>query len=545
MHSSRYRIGLVVDGLEVPEWVHGLVDWARDHPSIELSALIVHAPRRRGGMFERLFRLESRLLSRSRAYRRYARLYPIGGRGGIEFHARAGARAGDGFELDPADLSALESLQLDALVACSGEMPGEAVLKAAKDGLVSIRVGSAHEASAGEAGFLEVLEGRPETGFMIEKRQAGKRPPELLFNGSVATGLFFGSSLVALYARAFPYLQLSLERLAAGVAPKVEPGPEAASKPLGVADLLAYGRRTAGRSLGKAVRRFSGREFNWQVAFIRQPWSSRRWSEGKVIPNPPGAFLADPFTIKVDGVHYLFVEEYSFSTRKGVISAFRLEGEEFRRIGVVLEEPYHLSFPFVFRHEGEIYMVPESGSDRSVKIYRSTSFPTGWSEAKVLLHDVPAVDTTLFRQGPLWWMLTTIQGKGPGLNNAELHAFHAHDPFGEWTPHARNPVVMDARKGRNGGFLRDEYGNPCRVAQVPGFTFYGAGSTVYRIDEISPDTYRESPVEEVRPTFFPNLDGTHHVHSADGLTVYDFMRVERPRATGGGEHRENRSERAA
>ena len=115
-----------------------------------------------------------------------------------------------------------------------------------------------------------------------------------------------------------------------------------------------------------------------------------------------------------------------------------------------------------------------------------------------------------------WWMVTTIQGEGPGLNNAELHAFHADGPLGDWTPHKLNPIVMDARKGRNGGFVRDAAGRPCRVAQVPGFTFYGAASAVYRIDELTPETYRESLVREVRPTFFAGLDGTHHVHSANG-----------------------------
>ncbi len=125
-------------------------------------------------------------------------------------------------------------------------------------------------------------------------------------------------------------------------------------------------------------------------------------------------------------------------------------------------------------------------------------------------------------------MLTTIQGQGPALNNAELHAYYADDPLGDWRPHAQNPIVMDAGKGRNGGFVRDKGGRPCRVAQRPGFTFYGAGSAVYRIDELTPDTYRETLLKEVRPSFFPKLDGTHHVHCAGGLTVFDFMRVERP-----------------
>lgn len=527
MPTSRYRIALIVDALEVQEWVRHLVDWAAAHSSIELAALIIHSPRARRRLWERLLAFETRLLSPSQPYRCYTRLHSIAGRAPVQLHGRPCNKNGCAFTLDAADLSALEAIKVDALVRCGRAVPTAAVMRSAKDGLLALCVGGRATSSA-EAGFLEVLEGRPDTPFAIERFQGDDRKSEILFAGSVATGLFFGSSVISVYARAFPYLQLTLERLAAGSVPAIAPQDDLVVRRAGLGDLFAYGGRSASRSLTKAARRLSGKEFNWQVGFVRQPWSNHEWSKGKVIPNPQGAFLADPFTIRVDGVHYIFVEEYSFARRKGVISAYRLEGNEPRRLGVVLEEAHHLSFPFLFRVEGEIFMVPESGEDRSVKIYRSANFPHGWVEAGVLLKDVPAVDTILFRHGSLWWMLTTIQGKGPGLNNAELYAFHAADPLGNWTAHRKNPVVMDARRGRNGGFLRDEYGNPCRVAQVPGFTFYGAGSAIYRIDEITPDTYRESPIEQVRPTFFPKLDGTHHIHSADGLTVYDFMRVERP-----------------
>ncbi len=161
--------------------------------------------------------------------------------------------------------------------------------------------------------------------------------------------------------------------------------------------MLTYAVRTAYRSAGKVLRRARRREFNWQVAFARQTWSECRFDQANIISNPPNAFLADPFTITVDGIDYLFVEEFPFDTRKGVIAAYRLERDTAERIGVVLEQPYHLSFPFLFQHKGEVYMVPEGGGGRSVKLYRSTSFPTGWSEVKTLLADVPAVDTIALR----------------------------------------------------------------------------------------------------------------------------------------------------
>ena len=499
MPQPKYRIALLVDALDVPPWVRDLADWAIAHPAIELSALIV-APARSDAL-GKLLKLEQRFLCRRREYRGYTAVHSLADRAPV-----FGANEIDG-------------LELDAIVRCGRAGPTDAMLAASRDGVLSVAADM----------FGEVLDGRADTPFTIERLVKGGKS-EALFSGSVATALLYSWNFIALQARAFPYLRRVIEGLAAGNA-QAAAAPATARNGFGRIDLVAYVLKSAHRSMGKALRRLLRKEFNWQVAFARQRWSGCSFGEATVVPNPPNAFLADPFTITVAGTTYLFVEEFPFDTRKGVISAYRLIGTRAQRIGVVLEEPWHLSFPFVFEHGGEVYMVPEGGGGRSVKLYKAASFPSGWTEVKTLLADVPAVDTTIFQHDSRWWMLTSIQGEGPGLNNAELHAFYADDPLGEWTPHAQNPVVMDATKGRNGGFVRDSEGRPHRVSQTPGFTFYGAGSAVHRIDELTPELYRETPVKEVRPTFFPKLDGTHHVHDVSGLAVFDFMRVQRP---GGG-----------
>ncbi|HEY7006285.1 MAG TPA: hypothetical protein VH392_07335 [Sphingomicrobium sp.] len=523
MPARKYRIGLIVDDLQVPKWVYDLAEWARNDAAMELAAIVVVPPKGRAWS-NSLLKLENRLLSAKAEYRPYAAPKSIAGYAPTEILLA-------GFEVDPDELRQVEELELDVLVRCGRAMPKGAILNVPADGIISVRT----TAEGGTSAFAEVVEGRPDTPFTIERLHEEREPREVLFEGSVATALFYVWNLVVLYSRAYRYLRLVLERLSSGNAHRIDTE-DSSGKPARVTDVLAYGIRTARRSLGKGLRVRSGAEFNWQVAVARQAWSDCRFETGSIIPNPPGAFLADPFTINVDGIDYLFVEEFGFDNRKGVISAYRIGEHEAERIGVVLEEPYHLSFPFVFRHGGDIYMVPESTSDRSIRLYKSTAFPGGWSEVKVLMSDVPAVDTVIFEHDSLWWMLTTIQGAGPGLNHAELCAFYASDPLGDWTPHKQNPVVMNALKGRNGGFVRDSDGTPCRVAQVPGFTFYGAASEVYRIEELTPETYRERLVRRVQPDFFPNLDGTHHISSADGLTVYDFMRVERPLARKGGKN---------
>jgi hypothetical protein len=534
-HTSvrNYRIGLLVDDVKAPRWVSDLADWANSHGSIELDCIIVCPPR---GVtpVEALFAVENSILSRRGEYSEHAALHSLTGRAPIKFLRLAERDRKGRLVIDANGVREVEDLHLDALVCCSRSTPAGAILDASRDGIISI-LASIDLGASGAAGFTDVLEGNADTHFTIERLCKPGASREIFFSGSIATALLYTWNRVGLHARALPYLRATLERLASGdrsrtVAESAEPNTP------GLADVGRYVLRTLRRCTAKAMRRLSGSEFNWQVAIATEAWWNCRFDHGKIIPNPSGAFLADPFTITFGGVTYLFVEEFPFETRKGVITAYRIEDGEARRIGVALEEPYHLSFPFLFRHEGEVYMVPEGGADRSIKLYKSSSFPAEWSEVKVLMSDVSAVDTILFRDSSLWWMLTTIKGEGPGLNNAELHAFYASDLFGDWLPHQQNPVVMDARKGRNGGFCRDQTGAPCRVAQSPGFTFYGAGSAIYRIDELTPQTYRETLVSEIKPDFLAGLDGTHHLHSEQGVTVYDFMRVGRPGETSQARH---------
>ena len=356
MPQPKYRIGLLVDGLEAPKWVRDLADWARAHPGIELATLIVCAPPRSTPL-DKLLQLETKFLCRGNEYRSYAALSPI-----WDCAAQT---------IDGGDVNQVARLKLDAIVRCGRAIPNSALLDAAKDGIISIVAGARGD------GFAEVIGGRPETPFSIVRLRRPRERPDVLFRGSIATALLYSWNVIAIQARAFQYLRLTLERLAWGNVEAVADMP-ATTCPSKASDMLTYAVRTAYRSAGKILRRALRREFNWQVAFARQTWSECRFDQANIISNPPNAFLADPFTITVDGIDYLFVEEFPFDTRKGVIAAYRLERDTAERIGVVLEQPYHLSFPFLFQHKGEVYMVPEGGGGRSVKLYRArASRPAG------------------------------------------------------------------------------------------------------------------------------------------------------------------------
>ena len=133
-----------------------------------------------------------------------------------------------------------------------------------------------------------------------------------------------------------------------------------------------------------------------------------------VIPAPDGHFYADPFVWACDGQNFLFFEDYPYREGKGVISVLEINERgpigEARR---VLERPYHLSYPFIFEHEGSIYMIPETFDAHRIELYRASHFPDRSELAAVLKENVNAVDTTLWVQNGVFYFFTNIAEKAP------------------------------------------------------------------------------------------------------------------------------------
>ena len=64
------------------------------------------------------------------------------------------------------------------------------------------------------------------------------------------------------------------------------------------------------------------------------------------------------------------------------ISVIKVDGDNYDFLGVVLEEDFHLSFPFVFKDGDDIYMVPESSKNSDIRLYKSVDFPLKWKFEK-------------------------------------------------------------------------------------------------------------------------------------------------------------------
>jgi hypothetical protein len=187
-----------------------------------------------------------------------------------------------------------------------------------------------------------------------------------------------------------------------------------------------------------------------------------------------------------------------------------------------LSEDFHLSFPYVFRHDGVLYMCPETSAIREIRLYRCIDFPLRWVHCATLMQDVSAADTVMFEKDGRWWMLTNIDSSGLGDHSSELHVFCADSPLSsEWRPCASAPVIDSPLCARNGGLIADESGI-FRVAQKQGFNVYGEAASVRRVVHLAEDGY----VEALELDIDLHIDGQnrdcHHLASNSRITVFDY-----------------------
>jgi len=229
-----------------------------------------------------------------------------------------------------------------------------------------------------------------------------------------------------------------------------------------------------------------------------------------------------------NGPRYLFFEDFRYKDDKAVISCAELgQAGELGPSTTVLERDYHLSYPFVFAHQGQIYMLPESSQHRTLELYRAVAFPYRWVLHSVVMEGLRITDATLFQHDGRFWLFATIGAEGAS-DWDDLHLFSSCSPLHGWIPHPLNPVVSDVRRARPAGRLFHDRGDIIRPSQDSA-TMYGHAIVLNRIDVLSETEYHETPVGRISPAWLPGLVGTHTLAWEDGVEVLDGRKwVTRP-----------------
>lgn len=241
----------------------------------------------------------------------------------------------------------------------------------------------------------------------------------------------------------------------------------------------------------------------------------------KMIPDK-SLFWADPFIVYKDNRYYIFIEEYVYKTNKGHISVIEMsEDGSYQAPKKILDKPYHLSYPFTFEYEGEYYMIPETEQNKSIELYKCTSFPDQWEFVMNLMDNVYACDTTIeVRDGRLWLFSCMKKYEGDSCHD-ELFLFYSDTLFTKnWIPHAKNPIVSDVKNARPAGPLFYQNGKTYRPSQDCSGV-YGKKININEVIVLNEKEYEEKIVSTLEPNWNKKIHRTHTFVSQNKLSMID------------------------
>ena len=251
----------------------------------------------------------------------------------------------------------------------------------------------------------------------------------------------------------------------------------------------------------------------------------------------PVLYQADSFLFVKDDTLYLFYELQHWDD-PGVIAMVKTKDlKNWTEPVVVLKQPFHLSFPYVFEDDGVVYMVPESQESDAIHLFRADNDDlTSFSKVRTLLRQERKDgihfnfnDSHIFKgnseKGKVndsqscYYLFTSYQKDWMYYQELYVTDDLLH---GEFTKHPCSPICVSNEYGRNGGSLIDYDGHLLRVTQDC-HADYGDNVSLMEITRLSATEYEERLFRRnVLPQNAIFRDGGHQLNIArfKGKYVY-------------------------
>lgn len=536
-------MGILLDSFDTPAWAASAIRRIAQGHAAEFALVIMNAGVRsvggdesRSGIYSLFDRLDRRLFGRQPDPLALTSIKTL--LADVPSMTVQPVPLAAGCGLNELDVLAIREYRLDIVIRIGFDCLSCDRLRLAKYGIWYYYHGDDTRMQGGPSGFWEVVEGQPETGTSLLATGAEKYPCRVLYRSYFFTYplsparhrshyFWAAASFLPRQVEALHYFGEEEFWRQTGQFNVVVPSPlKYYEVPSGVAALKAIGTIMV-RMLSESFKRLLFLD-QWFLLFsLDRGISDGFRAFGSLLP-PKDRFWADPHIVRQDGKYYIFIEEWLHANNKGHISVIELdESGRWKAPVKILEQPYHLSYPFVFESDGSFYMVPETGGNRTIDLYKSISFPYKWEFKETLVRNVKAVDTTLLHYCGKWWLFTAIAEQAAAAPNVELFLFHSDQLLGgQWEPHPRNPIVSDIKRARPAGavFLQD--GKLIRPSQNCSVR-YGYGFDLNEIVTLSESEYCERPICSVRPDWDKNVLATHTYANHARLTVIDAFRYVR------------------
>ena len=413
----------------------------------------------------------------------------------------------------------IKKKKFDFLIRSCSNILKEDFLKTSKYGIISFHHGDYKKFRGSPAGFWEVFNQEKKTGFMIQILKSNLDYGNIILEGYFQTKSFFLLNQAELYKKSNFYLQkilldfsknkklLFLKKKKKG---KIYETPK-------IWNQLKYVYRTS----KILIKKLFIYENNFKLALF----AKNNISSPIIIENEKRKFLADPFLIKHNKKTYCFAEEYDHTKKKGHIVCFDLNKEKFDK-KIILNENFHLSFPFIFKFKNNFFMCPETSNISEIRLYKNINFPFKWKFYKTIKKNIKSVDNIIFKKNNLWWLFTNVDYSNCNDFSHDLSIFYSKKgPLTDkWKCHPQNPKKISSLESRNAGIIFNK-NKVIRISQEQGFDNYGQNINFHEIKSLNKKKYFEKIFKNknyLRIKNKLNNPDIHHYTETDKNIMVDF-----------------------
>jgi hypothetical protein len=232
--------------------------------------------------------------------------------------------------------------------------------------------------------------------------------------------------------------------------------------------------------------------------------------------NSADHFNADPFLLRgKDGNLNIFYEDLILDEQYGKIFLMTAD-ESFTKFKtkLLLDTKSHLSYPFIFKEDGRIFVFPEASKSGKLTCYEYDQENQSLHFLKEIIN-LPLLDSTILKYKNKYWLFGTINGSD---SHNKLYLFFSDNLLGPYTAHPGNPVKNSLDSSRPAGnFIEiDEViYRPSQNCE----NFYGESLTINKINKLDEDSFAEEPYMFIKINQ-KNLR-KHNIHTIHTINIVD------------------------
>jgi len=236
--------------------------------------------------------------------------------------------------------------------------------------------------------------------------------------------------------------------------------------------------------------------------------------------NSTDHYNADPFILRAnDGNLNILFEDLKLDDQYGKIFLLTIDNK-FKIINkkLLIDTESHLSYPFIFKENGRIFIFPEASRSGKLVCYEYNLINQSMIPIKDIIN-LPLLDSTILKYHNKYWLFGTLNGDYP---HSRLCIFYSDNLLGPYQAHPQNPVSNALNGSRPGGNFIEVDGAIFRPSQNCQGS-YGESLTINKIIRLDEFIFEEEPYMSI--TIDSRNLQKHRIHTIHTINFLDDIIV--------------------